>query len=264
MLILVDSNYLCWRAYHSRGHLQHDEVPTGVAFGFFTDILQLRERFNTDNFVFCFDSKKNKRKDLLVSYKSKRTSDPEARRAVRQQAKALREDYLPQIGFRNILVQSGYEADDLIAALAERERRKMLVVSSDGDLFQVLNRRTAYFNISKGTLITKKRFEEKRGIDPAQWADVKAIAGCRSDDVPGIDGVGEKTAVRFLRGDLKKGKKFEAIVKGNKTWRRNLKLVSLPLKGCDPPAIVGDAINIGAWGALLKSLGMRSLQRRLR
>jgi len=99
------------------------------------------------------------------------------------------------------------------------------------------------------------------GIAPSQWADVKAIAGCSSDGVEGVRGVGEKTAAKFLRGNLKPASKaHQAIVAGNNVWRRNLPLVRLPFPGVGKFDLESDSEL--DWNPTFYKLGMSSLEQR--
>ncbi len=269
--LLIDSNYLCWRAFHSMGELSHEGVRTGVLFGFFKEILTLTDLFLTQRVAFCFDSSHSKRRDALACYKTTRedkyknqtTEEKEAHAQMRTQILRLRRHYLPALGYSNILHQKGYEADDLIASACASlpTGRRAIIVSSDHDLYQLLSDQVIFYNPAKKASITKESFSKEFGIGPSQWPDCKAIAGCKTDDVPGIKGVGEKTAAKFLAGKLKQGSAaFDKIVRGNHIWRQNLPIVQLPFPGTETPQLRKDApVDPKKWDKVMEDLGMSSL-----
>jgi DNA polymerase-1 len=261
--LLLDCNYLAWRAFHSMGSLSFKEIQTGVVYGVLREVLSLQETFGTRRIAFCFDRGMLLRKIDYPGYKARRTKDKrdeEDHKEVRKQVNLLRTKYLPLIGFRNLFSQSGYEADDVIAGIVEpRPTKNFIVVSSDKDLYQLLSPRVTIWNPHKKERITEGKLREEFGIGPSQWADVKAIAGCVSDEVEGVRGIGEKTAAKFLRGELQTGKQFDLIVKGNSIWRRNLGIVRLPYPGLRDFQLVKDEVTGEGWQAIIDLLGMRSL-----
>jgi 5'-3' exonuclease len=244
MILLIDSNYLAYRTSFTMGDLSYHERKTGVIFGFLNQILWLSKQFKTDSFLFCFDSRKNIRRRIYPSYKENRSQiNPDMKRlkdVMFPQVDLLRREILPQMGFKNVFMWSGYESDDTIARLVYLFRQeKFVVVSSDSDLYQLLDHCDIY-DLSKKEIKNKKWFEDEYGITPKKWKYVKAIAGCESDNVKGIVGVGEKTAIKYIKGgggmreDL-----YKKIVskEGQEIIKRNLRLVSLPYKGFNPGII---------------------------
>jgi hypothetical protein len=157
---------------------------------------------NTKQIAFCFDHGKPKRARLYPAYKANRKpesiEDKEHRSERNRQINLLRNEYLPAIGFKNVFWQEGYEADDLIASIVRSNARltDIAILSSDKDLYQLLSPRVFMWNRGKKT--TLQSFYQEWGIKPDRWAEVKAMAGCTSDNIEGIDGVGEKTAIKFL------------------------------------------------------------------
>jgi hypothetical protein len=179
---------------------------------------------------------------------------------VRKQVKLLREDYLKQIGFKNILYQEGFEADDVIAkVIVDRPKRDFIIVSSDQDLYQLIGKYVKVYSPKKQELITEESFRKKFGCGPGVWAQVKAMAGCSTDNIKGIPGVGEKTAIKFICGALNKGKTFDKIILGNKTTRRNISLVTLPYPGIEPFVLLKDSVSPEGWQSLVSRLGFASL-----
>jgi len=263
--LLLDVSYLAYRAYYSKPRLSFNDIQTSVVYGIVQDIFQLQERFNTTRIAFCFDYGRPRRAITWPKYKTSRHADKTEEETacvleVREQVQMLRKEFLSMVGFRNIIFQKGYEADDIIAAIVlERPTKEFIIVSSDEDLYQLLSPHTSIYSPSKKELMTAERLVEEYGISPSQWADVKALAGCKGDDVDGIPGVGNKTAALFLSGKLKIGKKYESIVANNKIWRRNLSLVRLPFPGMKEIRLLKDEVTTEGWEQLIELLGMQSL-----
>ena len=183
--------------------------------------------------------------------------------------KNLRRKYLKTIGYRNIFCQKGYEGDDLIASvcLNLKQKDEAIIISADQDLYQLLRFNISFYNPTKGKILTLQGFKKKYGIIPDQWHLVKAIAGCSTDEVPGVKGVGELTAIKLLKDDLKKTLKvFETIKKfcwSKKTrvkkFMRNINLVLLPLEGTKVFKLKEDKISKQGWEKVYRKLGMMSL-----
>ncbi|GAH00618.1 unnamed protein product, partial [marine sediment metagenome] len=98
---------------------------------------------------------------------------------------------------------------------------------------------------------------------PREWKLVKALAGCSTDGIPGVKGVGEKTAIKYLTSQLKETTKAcQAIIskEGIKIFKRNLKLVALPFKGTNVFKLKKDKLSKEGWIKVTKTLGMKSLQ----
>lgn len=210
-------------------------------FGFFATMLNLRERFDSDDFVFCFDHGPLKRNQILPTYKE-RTRSPEHEEE-HKQAKGimlkLRTDILPSLGFKNIVSQQGYEADDLIAAatiFGMDEGDEAVIISADRDLYQLLSPNVILYNPNTETITNEKTLADNWfGLEPKQWAYVKAIAGCNSDKIPGIRGVGEKTAAKYVVGMLDQHIKSFGLIRNCplEDFQKRMQLVKLPMDGTD-------------------------------
>lgn len=237
---VIDVSNVAWRTVFGVGvRLSYGEVETTIAYGIF----QLIERLQRDFFVpldkitFAFDHPPLHRKKLYPAYKSKRKDrekkDPQAqerRAAVDRQIKAFRYEYLPEMGFTRILAQKGFEADDMIAYFCESlPDERVLILSNDKDLYQCLSKNHYIWNGKE--CFTRKKFKQTYGINCRCWVDVKTIAGCTSDDIPGVPGVGEKTALQYLKGEVVSPARLQAIKKAEKGGDLDLyrSLVSLPL-----------------------------------
>lgn len=268
--LFVDSNYLCHRAFHSMPNLTAGETRTEVYYGFFRELQQLSMRFTTNKIAFCFDSRLSDRKQLYPGYKKSREDryknmTPEEKErydGFRQQVDDLRKKWLPALGYSNVFRQRGKEADDILAALVTERLRpgeEGVIVSNDEDLYQLLTHRVSIWKPTAKKLYTIADFKEEWGMDPAMWSIVKALAGCTSDDIPGIDGIGPKTAAKWVNGQLSKGKLYERIVDNCNITKRNAPLVKLPFSGTVAPRLHRNKCTRRAWGQVMKKLRMRSL-----
>jgi DNA polymerase-1 len=293
--IIVDANNWCFIQHHAFGDkLSHDEKLTGILWGFFHQIILIAQKFESNRFIFCWDSRKNLRKidyprkvvvrdgqRIIEGYKANRvTNDPdEDTQEVFDQFNMLREELLPEFGFKNILMQTGVEADDIIASLVKNmhlkaafggEYERPLVVSTDKDLYQLLDHCDIWRSINK-ELMTRKLFQEKYTIPPQDWVEVKALAGDTSDNIPGIKGVGEKTAIKYVRGELDtkmwtangKPTAYARIVspKGLHTVERNHYLMTLPhpsTKGVE--LAEGEVFDIDIFLDICNRYGFQSFQ----
>jgi DNA polymerase-1 len=265
-LLLIDANNLASQCYYAMGKsMTHGDIATGVVYGFLRDIATLLTLHNTKQIAFCFDHGKPKRARLYPAYKANRKpesiEDKEHRSERNRQINLLRNEYLPAIGFKNVFWQEGYEADDLIASIVRSNARltDIAILSSDKDLYQLLSPRVFMWNRGKKT--TLQSFYQEWGIKPDRWAEVKAMAGCTSDNIEGIDGVGEKTAIKFLKGELKAGSKaWKEINARQGLILKNLQLTTLPFPNTLEPVIQKDSVTRETWNTFVSSLNMKTLQ----
>lgn len=248
--LVIDCSSLCYTSAHTLRGLEADEVEVGVIFGFLRQILSIAQKFKSNDFVFCWDSKSSKRTEVFPEYKVKRgkkkKDDPELAAifaATYTQIHKLKYSILPNMGVLHSFEQEGYEADDLIADVVFGYPN-CIIVTGDEDMFQLLEYADVWMP-SKKKLVTSKTFLKEYGISSSKWADVKSLGGCRTDEVPGIPipddtggwskrGVGQGTAIKFLKGELPKHwKAYKAIDSphGLDICMRNDKLVRLPFKG---------------------------------
>lgn len=248
--ILIDANSLCWKAKHSLRDLSYEELKTGVIFGFLGQILRIATDYETNDISFCWDSKRNFRTDIFPEYKIKRKQAKEEKtdeeieedRLAYLQFDLLYEEVIGKLGVTNNYKIEGYEGDDLLASIVYANNDDFIIVTGDEDMFQLLSegvsiRRSRLNRRGKKEyyLYTEQMFTEEYRITPSQWIDVKAIAGCKSDEVPGVPGVGPDTAIKYLLGEMTPNlKRYQAISSPNgKTIRkRNEALVTLPFHDC--------------------------------
>jgi len=268
--LVIDVSYLCHRAFHTTQGLSWKEKPTGVVFGFLKSIGFFKDEFQTDHIAFCFEHPHLFRKEIFEGYKAKRhaanrdEAEIKSIRGLQIQISELRQRYLPMIGFKNIFCCRGMESDDLIASIAKNlpKNEEAILITADHDLYQCLRPNVAIYSPQARKRITKANFMRTYGIRPSQWAVMKAIAGCHGDEVPGVGGVGEKTALKYLRGELDpKCKAFQIITSkaGKERVRLNRRLVQLPYEGCPSPQLIEDSIDPKGWREVCGTLGMRSI-----
>jgi 5'-3' exonuclease len=269
--LIFDVHYLCHRAFHTMSSLSWEDKPTGVIFGFLKQIGALKEEFQTDNVAFCFEHHYNGRKSIFPEYKQRRhqkqltESEFIAKLALKEQIHKLYTDYLLRIGFCNVFMIPGLESDDIMAVLARDTQEETILVTADTDLLQCLRPNVTVYSPQKQKLYTEEWFWKTYKIPPRKWALVKAIAGCHTDEVPGIKGIGEATALKFVRNELDPNSAAYKKIKckeGKAIVRRNKELVKLPLPSWQSPvapALGPDHIDVKEWKAVCKELGMHSI-----
>jgi len=266
-LLVIDCNYLAHRARFTTGPLSYKGQPTGVIFGFLNQLFSIGKEVMPENIIFTWDSRKSKRRRILPEYKMNRKQndegpDQEMLDAFHQFA-LLRKEILPGLGFKNNWMQPGYEADDLIAVCCSPER-SAVIASSDDDLLQLLSKQTCIYNLGRKEYYTKDKFVNEYGIKPKQWIEVKKIAGCSGDNVPGVPGVGEKTAIKYLRGELNPDTKtYQKIEQGRKIIERNEDLVSLPFPGTKGRLILPNVFDVGSLKSVCRQFGFTKMTNNL-
>lgn len=271
--LVLDCNYLCHRMFYAMGGLHAEGIGTGVVFGFLREVIALQEDNNTTQVAFCFDSRHSLRQLHCPEYKANRRGEErtEEEQAVAndfyRQVNNLRKVILPRIGYRNIFHARGYEADDLMAkcvrAFDEDATTQILLVSSDKDLYQLLQRRVSVLNPQKKEIFTARKFRDEYGIEPKLWRHVKALAGCPTDNVIGVPGVGEVTAAKYHRGQVARDSETWLKIQKGITQgivKRNLPLVSLPYKGCPDVEIRADEISQTGWDSVIAEFQFKSMR----
>lgn len=253
---LIDTAAICHAAKFTMRNLSVENQETGVIFGFLLQLLSLQKKFHFDHLFFCFDSKESHRKLLFPDYKLARKQKSEEDIALNKiaypQFDLLQHEILPEIGFRNIFHTEGLESDDIIARLIfdKNPSDQMVIVSRDHDLWQLLKEgEVNQWDFISKKILTAKMFTNDWGISPRRFGKVKAIAGCTSDCVPGIQGVGEKTAAKYLRGELKEtSKTYQKIVseEGRAKTLFNIPLVVLPFDGTPTYSIDNEELDFNS------------------
>ncbi|MBD1172013.1 DNA polymerase I [Pelagibacterales bacterium SAG-MED05] len=203
---LIDGSGYIFRAYYALPPLSRksDGLPTGAVSGFCSMLFKLLEDSRSDDsihkpthFAVIFDSaRKNFRNDIYSEYKANRAEAPDDLipqfEYIRKSVKAFN---LPSIELLN------YEADDLIATYAKQitdAGAKVTVISSDKDLMQLVSDKIRLYDPMKSKVIGEKEVLEKFGVKPNQVIDVQSLAGDSSDNIPGVPGIGVKTAAELI------------------------------------------------------------------
>lgn len=238
-MILIDSNSICHMAKHSLDSLSWEEKKVGVIFGFLRQLLSLSKTCGENQFVFVWDaSSSTKRMDIFPDYKKARRKEKtidekQLDDITYSQFTEVRKYVLPKLGFKNNFKVDGFEADDLIAKICLKYPKKQItIISTDEDLYQLLSDNVSLYSIRKKQFYTKEHLWKEYKITPDKWGEVKAIAGCSTDGVPGIPNVGEITACKYITKKLSpKLKSYRAIKDSSHIIERNKKLVVLPFEG---------------------------------
>lgn len=257
--LLIDVSGLAYRSFFAVSEGVFLGEVVGVIYGVMRSVLKLSELFSTRKLVWCFDGGNRKRREFFPGYKSNRKPLTDERKrlldSLKEGLEVFRVERLPELGFRNLFCQEGYEADDVVASVVDVLMGKnVVIVSSDNDLYQLLDNTVIMYIPGKG-VYSRESFCKEWGIEPSLWPMVKAIAGCPSDGVDGVRGVGEKTAIRYLSGSLK-GRLFDRIESSRELIERNLRLVKLPWEGVNRWFVDEDEISFNEWNRLLVEYGL--------
>jgi len=228
-------------------------------------MLSLSKTFDTNKFIFAWDSKRSFRKDIYPEYKTRKSRPPDEivfEKFAFKQFIELRTQTIPEFGFKNSFIQTGLEADDIIAAITKNYDQEFVIISGDGDLYQLLDVHVDMYSPKKKKIYTLKHFKDEYQITPEQWITVKQVAGCRSDTVAGINGVGEKRAIQYIKGTLKeKTKGYQNIIAGQDIINRNEALVKLPFEGTKVPQLVNsETFYLARFFEITDKYGFRSMQ----
>jgi 5'-3' exonuclease len=243
-ILVVDSSWLLFRSrYLLDLETNKTDIENGILFGFFWSLKAFAAERKTTKFIFCFDSGGNKRKEIFPAYKQNRREKEKTKEEIRMDEISYDlfhkvPGFLEELGFANIYSEWGYESDDLIASILlnnSEYKNKFVILSNDGDLYQLLPYCKGMIN-AKG-FINAEEFKVQHGIRAKDWPLVKAWAGCKTDNVPGIKGFGEATAIKFIKNPPQKGVLAQRFYseEGKKIIERNKVLTTLPFH--DTPKI---------------------------
>jgi len=240
VLYIIDASAYIHRAYHAIRPLTTSKgVPTNAVYGFIKLINKIKKEQKPDYIAVCFDHpSKNFRHQLSPSYKANR--------------KQIDEDLIKQMPIARQAVkamnlasfeQAGFEADDVIGTLAKKAEQqgiKVVIVTGDKDLFQLVNDNIHIWNEAKNVMYDSQEVFNKYGLYPDKIVDMLALMGDNCDNVCGIKGIGEKTAVKLINtygsienivanADNIKGKISQAVKDGANCVVLSKKLVQLEL-----------------------------------
>jgi DNA polymerase-1 len=201
---LIDGSGYIHRAYHAVRHLSTSKgLPTNATFGFTNMLLKLVGDRNPEYMAMAYDAKgPTFRHKIYDAYKANRPAMPE--------------DLVVQLPYIKEVVEGlnisalevpGYEADDIIGTLAvaaEKKGFRVVIVTGDKDFRQIVSPLTRIYDPMKDRVTDYAALKEKFGLEPSQLVDVMALAGDASDNIPGVPGIGEKTALQLIKsyGDM--------------------------------------------------------------
>lgn len=281
-LYLIDGSSFIFRAYHAiRPLTRPDGTPVNAVSGFcnmlFKLLRDLDDSERPSHLAVIFDAgKKTFRNDIYPEYKAHRPPAPD--------------DLIPQFAIIHEAVEAfnlpsiqleGYEADDIIATYAKRaeaEGSKVTIVSTDKDLMQLVSEDVTMFDTMKNRHIGIPEVVEKFGLGPEKVIEIQALAGDSADNIPGVPGIGVKTAALLLSeygdletlleraGEIKQNKRRENLIENADLARVSLELVTLSTDVPDLPGI--DTMELGDIDPdkvlpFLEEQNFRSLQTRI-
>jgi DNA polymerase I len=198
-LFLIDGSSYTFRAYFGTPPLDHSSgIPTHAVFGFFTLLIKLLKQYQPDYAAVVFDAgKETFRHQLFADYKRNRPDRPAELTAQLPYLRRLLDCLnLP------LLELPGYEADDLIATLCEKFARRdcdLVIVSSDKDFMQLVSARIQLFDSARNRWIDTVEVHTRFGVSPDRVIQVMGLMGDPVDNIPGIRGVGAKTAIALIQ-----------------------------------------------------------------
>lgn len=198
--VLVDGSSYLYRAFYAPPHLTNSAgEPTGAVYGVVNMLQSLLKQFNPSHIVVVFDAKgKTFRDDMYNEYKSNRPSMPDDLRCqIEPLHKVIKAMGLP------ILIVPGVEADDVIGTLSRQASAQgiaTLISTGDKDMAQLVDDNTFLINTMTNTVLDREGVKEKFGIPPELIIDYLGLMGDKVDNIPGVPGVGEKTALAMLQG----------------------------------------------------------------
>jgi len=277
-LLIIDGYGFVFRAYHVQPPLTSPEgQPVGAIYGFTSMLLKLINDFKPEYAVVVLDSKgKNFRHDLFKEYKANRPPAPDdlisQLQIVRKAAEALN---------FCVLAKDGFEADDIIATIAKNttfQGQEAIIISSDKDLLQLMDDKIRIYDPAKSKFISADDVLAKFGVLPNKLREVQALMGDSSDNIPGVKGIGPKTASELINnfGDLEgvyasldkiKSLRQQELLINYKTQA----FLSWQLVGLDTQVDVPKNLDVFAWlnneelkiVEFITKYGFRSLGKRI-
>ena len=198
-IFLVDGNSFLYRAYYATPYLATSRgLPTNATYAMTNMILKLLKENKPDSLLVVFDSKvPSFRHEISKEYKAQRKPMPDNLSVQVPYVKSV----IGALGIP-ILEIEGYEADDIIGTIVEKiksEDVEIFIVTGDKDLMQFISENVYVYDTMKNVIYGEKEVEEKFGVSPSLICDFLALSGDTSDNIPGIPGIGEKTARMLIR-----------------------------------------------------------------
>ncbi len=277
-LYLIDASNMFFRAFYAIRQLNNSKgLPTNALYGYLSMTIKLLKEKKPDYMAYCFDSKERSfRSDLYEEYKAHRTEMPEE---LVQQMPYF-EKLTNLLGIPTFKAP-GIEADDIIgtlAVLAQKNDVQVVIVSGDKDFAQLVNPHISMYDTMKEALYDVAGVKEKWGVRPDQIIDYLALIGDTSDNIPGIAGVGPKTALKLLdqfesldgiykNTELVKPDKLrEKIITSKKMAYLSKQLVTIKTDvalNAELDDLKMKPIDRGALSELLNELDFKTLERKI-
>ncbi|GAB2653687.1 DNA polymerase I [Vibrio panuliri] len=228
-LILIDGSSYLYRAFHAYpGTMSNGDIPTNAVYGVVNMLRSMMRQFASDRIAVVFDAKgKTFRDDMYPEYKANRPPMPDDLRCqIEPLHNVIRAMGLPLISI------SGVEADDVIGTLAHQASQQgipVLISTGDKDMAQLVDENVTLINTMTNVVLDREGVIEKFGIPPELIIDYLALMGDKVDNIPGVPGVGDKTATALLQGIGGLDKLFENLddiaplgFRGSKTMAKKL------------------------------------------
>lgn len=196
---LIDGTSYIHRAYHAVSSLSNSKgFPTNAIYVFTKMLIRLLSEKRPEYMAVVLDTKgKTFRHEIYSEYKANRPPTPDDLSVQIPKIKEI----IDKLGIKRIEIE-GYEADDIMATIAKRcenEGYKVVFVTGDKDFIQLMTPNTEIWDTMKDELKTYEKVKESLGFEPSRYVDVLALAGDSSDNIPGVPGIGEKTAIRLIK-----------------------------------------------------------------
>ena len=204
MIFLIDGHSIAFRAFYALPETltTKDGFPTNVIHGFLMMISKLVNNYDVEEIIITWDvSKKTFRNEIYDEYKANRSSSPDNFKIqIKELQNLLSKFNLPQLSLE------GYEADDVLGSLSHffnKKNKKVTIVTGDRDSFQLISSKTRIMYTKRGIsdveIYDSEAFIQKYEILTSQYVEYLALKGDKSDNIPGLPGVGEKTAISLLQ-----------------------------------------------------------------
>jgi len=271
-ILLVDTSSILHHVKHSGANrLKEKDKPTYIIWGFLLKLQLLMQKTKAHVCAFATDSlpEDSIRKKIYPPYKVKRNTREKTEKELALDAiawpqfHAVEQEVLPSMGYSNIFMTKGLEADDIIGRICKSYKNcEIIIVTSDQDMYQCLSPQVCILKPKTMSYYTKAMFEKEFGIEPKMWKRVKAIGGCSTDEVKGVPGVAENTALKFVKGELPEHwKSYKAIMskEGKRVINRNKSLVILPLRRTPDYDVQHDKVSKIKVQGMAKKYGFKSI-----
>ena len=221
-IVLIDGNNTCFRVGWANKHLTNHGEPTGVIYGFMRDIVGVWERWKHAKIIVIWDGGTDFRLNLskegitngVITEKYGYYKQNRERQREKEEAEGKINELFESVGIQKptllkllstTLVRQikidGIEADDIIGTMANfygEGGHTVKIISSDKDMYQLLSEQVSIFSLGGKNSISCEAFEGEYGVSPKQWIDIGALAGDVGDNICGVHGVAEKTAIKLL------------------------------------------------------------------